>query len=170
MRIFDKIIRTAITTAVLASSGMTAPVYAAGNTTTNTFGVSANVNNACSVSGTNLAFGTYDPLSTTALDASSTISVLCTLGDAYNIRLDKGLHGSSVTTRQMSDGAAHSLNYALFRDSARTLNWGESDGTDTQDSTGTGVSQGFPVYGRVAALQNVPQGSYNDTITITVNF
>jgi spore coat protein U-like protein len=70
----------------------------------------------------------------------------------------------------MSDGSGHSLNYALYSDSARTLNWGETDGTDTVDSTGTGANQSFTVYGRVAASQNVPQGSYSDTITITVNF
>jgi spore coat protein U-like protein len=139
-------------------------------TTTSTFNVTASVENACSVSGTDLSFGAYTPTSTSALTSTSTISVLCTLNNPYNIRLNSGQNGSSVSSRLMSNGNNYTLGYALFRDAAYTQNWGETDGTNTVSSTGTGANQDFTVYGRIAALQNVPAGSYSDQITITVNF
>lgn len=138
-------------------------------TTVGNFNVTATVQDACSVVAGNLAFGTYDPANTAALDGSSTINVTCTLNNTYEIQLNQGSHGSSVSNRQMSNGA-QSLNYALYRDSARTQNWGSSNGQDTVGSTGTGASQPFTVYGQIAALQYVPQGSYSDVVTVTIDF
>jgi spore coat protein U-like protein len=159
------IARPATTLAILLAL---APLARAG-TATSTFNVTASVTNACTVSGTNLDFGSYDPTSPTANDAVSTISVLCTLDDAYTIGLNEGLHGASVSNRKMSDGASHSINYSLYSDSGRTNNWGNS-GSGTVASIGTGLTQSFTVYGRIPASQNVPQGSYSDTITMTVDF
>ena len=100
------------------------------STITNTFSVTASVTNACTVSGTGLAFGAYDPTATSPLDGSSVVSVLCTINDAYTIGLNQGVNGSNVTNRKMSDGNSHSINYALYSDSGRTSNW---------DNTGSGV-------------------------------
>ncbi len=127
------------------------------------------VSSDCQLSTTPLSFGGYDPLSNTPNDATNTINVLCTLTTPYHIRLDRGVYGSSVTTRQLGNGAAR-LNYELMRDAGRTLNWGETDSIDTVESTGTGGAQAFAVYGRIPALQAVTAGSYSDTITVTVSF
>lgn len=132
------------------------------------FGVLASVNNNCSVSANNFT-GAYDPLSPVAMEGSNDVTVLCTLGTSFHVRLDKGIHGSDVTHRQLSDGL-QALNYQAFRDSGHTLNWGETDGVDTIDSIATGAGQVFPVYGRVAALQVVSPGVYSDTLTVTVSF
>ncbi|NDD91152.1 SCPU domain-containing protein, partial [bacterium] len=132
------------------------------------FNVTASVTNACTVSGTGLAFGSYDPTATTALDGSSTISVLCTLNDDYTIGLNKGVHGSNVSDRKMSNGS-YTINYSLYSDSSRSSNW-DNSGSGAVSNTGTGATQNFTVYGRIPASQNVPQGSYSDTITITVTF
>jgi spore coat protein U-like protein len=160
-------IHNALVIALLSVSMAGASAQAA--TTSSTFNVTATVNNACTVSGTTLAFGAYDPTSVTNLDATSTVSVLCTADALYKIGLDKGLHGGNTTSRQLTNGV-DSLNYALYRDASRTLNWGENLGVDTVDDTGTGTTQSFTVYGRIAASQNVQAGSYTDTITISVNF
>ncbi len=48
------------------------------------------------------------------VDQTSTIMVTCTNTTPYNIGLDKGMNGSSVTTREMK-GAAHAArNGQLF--------------------------------------------------------
>ncbi len=147
------------------------PGAANASTVTTTFNVTASVSDACSTSATDLAFGSYEPLSSSANDSTNTITVRCTLGTSYQIGLNQGTYGSSVTARKMQrTSETELLNYALYRDVARTLNWGETLDTDTVSAVGTGVSVNHTVYGRIAAEQNVPTGSYTDLITVTVTY
>jgi spore coat protein U-like protein len=59
--------------------------------------------------------------------------------------------------------------YALYRNSARTQNWGSTIGSDTQAGTGNGAVQPLVVYGQVAST-NYPAGSYSDVVTATVTW
>jgi spore coat protein U-like protein len=58
----------------------------------------------------------------------------------------------------------------MFRDSARTLNWSNTVGSDTLSSTGNGNAQLSNMFGRLAAGQVVPVGAYSDTIIVTVTY
>lgn len=139
--------------------------------TSTTFNVTATVIDVCLVSAGNLGFGTYNPIGGSGLNGTSTITVTCTLGTGYNVQLDPGANGGSVTTRQMiRTSGTEVLNYSLYRDAGRTLNWGQTDNTDTLSSTGTGLSQGHTVYGSIPASENVPTGSYSDTVNVTVSY
>jgi spore coat protein U-like protein len=142
-------------------------------TTTTTFGVSATVVDSCSVSASALGFGNVDPVSlaSTAVDATTTIDVTCANGTAYDVGLDAGTAtGATVTTRQMTSGA-NTLNYALYSDTGRTTNWGETVSTDTVAGTGDGTAQTLTVYARIPSGQGtVPTGAYSDTITVTVTY
>lgn len=155
----------------------TVPAHA--GTATTTFSVTATVVNSCAInSAGNLAFGNYDPTSATATNGSSSISVNCTKGDAYTIALNYGANGGSATNRIMSDGASTPdlLNYNLYTDSTHGNVWNSSCGAGNNCGSGTGAGPGagnaqtYTVYGQIAAGQNVPAGSYSDTITLTVNF
>lgn len=152
--------------AVIAAIGLPAELAEAG-TATATFQVTATVQATCTISATNLSFGTYTGAQT---DATSTVSVTCTNGSAWSIGLSPGTcPGATVTTRCMLNGAAQ-LNYALFRDAARTLNWGQTVGTDVLTGTGNGSAQANTVYGRIPSGQFPTPGAYADTITATVTF
>jgi spore coat protein U-like protein len=115
-----------------------------------------------------MAFGTY----TGALAAStSTVSVTCTNTTPYNVGLSAGTAtGATVTTRKMSGPNAALLAYALTSDSAHSVNWGQTVGTDTVAGSGNGSAQALTVYGQVAAGQYVAPGAYADTITATVSY
>jgi spore coat protein U-like protein len=118
-----------------------------------------------------MAFGNLPGLAvTTTLNVSGSVSVTCTNSDAYNVALDKGTNGSSVTARQMSDGAAHTINYSLFRDSGHTNNWGQTVGTDTVTGTGNGSAQSITVYGQIPSQNVSVVNPYTDTVNITVTF
>lgn len=151
---------------LLASSAASAA------TATGSFAVSATVLNVCTVTALPLTFGNYDPTSSSNTDATTTITVLCTLGNPYTVALDKGTNGTAVTARQMliSGGGTTKLNYALSRDASHTLNWGQTVGTDTASGTGTGLAQSLTVYGRITASQAVSAGIYADTVNVTVNY
>lgn len=61
------------------------------------------------------------------------------------------------------------LSYSLFSDTERTTVWGDGATVDV-GSAGTGSAVDHTVYGRVASGQNVPAGSYADTVVATVTF
>jgi spore coat protein U-like protein len=140
-------------------------------TTTTTFPVTATVIKACIVSASPLAFGNYDPTSATPTDATTTLSVLCTVGTSFTVGLNPGTaSGATVTTRKMANGA-NLLNYALYQDSGHSSNWGNTAGTDTPAATTAPIgTTAMTVYGRIASGQNVPIGSYSDTITVNVTY
>lgn len=142
-------------------------------TATGTLSVSANVLSVCLISGGTLSFGNYDPTSGTALDASTTLTLTCTPGASYAIAMDAG-GGSGATTsvRKMTKGS-NTLDYAIYRDSARTQTWGNSAGTDTLSGTAStsSLTNTVNVYGRVPVNQVVPAGTnYGDAVTVTVSY
>jgi spore coat protein U-like protein len=70
----------------------------------------------------------------------------------------------------MTGSGGGTLNYALYRDTGRTNNWGSTIGTDTQTGTGSGLIQTLTVYGQVAAAQTPLAGTYSDTVTVTLTY
>ncbi|MGC1303549.1 MAG: spore coat U domain-containing protein [Caulobacteraceae bacterium] len=152
-------------------SGLIIPKATLAATATTTFQVSATVLKACSVTANPLAFGSYDPTASTNLDATTTLSVLCTVGTSFQVGLNPGTAtGATVTSRQMTNGA-NTLAYALYQDTARTTNWGNTPGTDTPAAiTAPITATSLTVFGRVPSAQNVPAAGYSDTITVTVTY
>jgi spore coat protein U domain-containing protein, fimbrial subunit CupE1/2/3/6 len=117
----------------------------------------------CALVMTSLNFGAY---TSAQLNGSATGRVTC--AGAWEIPMDAGTGaGATETTRKMTGPFGTTLNYSLFRDSARTQNWGN---TTTTEMTGTGNAN-VTVYGRIAASQFVISGTYTDTIhTATTSF
>lgn len=149
----------------------TVPMVGHAATATDTMAVSATVQSACIVAASALSFGSYNPTAGTNADATTTLSVTCTSGTSYTVGLSAGNgSGATVSSRKLTNGG-NTLNYALYQDSARTTNWGNTPGTDTPASAVAGSSATtLTVYGRIASGQNVPAGSYTDSVTVTVNY
>ncbi|GAA4011935.1 spore coat U domain-containing protein [Sphingomonas swuensis] len=156
---------------LLAATLLTWAESAQAGTAQTSMNVSATVQSSCLVSATAMAFGSYDPVSTTAATATSSITVTCTTGTSFVVGLNAGTaSGATVATRQMSN-ASQRLAYALFSDSGRTTNWGNTAGVDVPAAiTATTTPSVLTVYGRIAAEQNVPAGAYADVVTITVTY
>jgi spore coat protein U-like protein len=75
-------------------------------------------------------------------------------------------------TRTIANGG-NTLNYNLYRDSARSQVWGDGSGsTFTVTGTGSGLltASTLTVYGDIAAAQDKPPGTYTSTITVTVTY
>jgi spore coat protein U-like protein len=146
------------------------PSGANAGTATDNLAVSATVIASCNVGANPLAFGNYNPVSATALDAATTISVTCTNGTAYEVSMSAGAGaGASVATRKMS-ASGNLLNYSIYRDSNRSNVWGVTTGSNVVTGTGSGAAQPIDVYGRIPAQQAAPAGSYTDTVVVTVTY
>jgi spore coat protein U-like protein len=157
--------------AIVVPAALIAAPMAHAATTTDTMGISATVLTACTLGTTSLAFGNYDPTSATDTDATATLTITCTTGTSFTVGLNAGTtSGTTVSTRKMANGA-NRLSYALYSNSGRTTNWGNTAGTDTPAAiVASSTASTMTVYGRVTALQNVPAGAYSDTVTVTVNY
>lgn len=135
--------------------------------------VSANVIRKCVLLANPLNFGSYDPVQANAgapLDGQATIRVSCTKGTAVNVAMDDGANAQG-TTRFMTGGGTNLLSYELFKDSNRAQRWGSS----ANERLDAGIApsrdpRDFIVYGRIPAAQDVPEGSFQDTIVVTVQF
>jgi len=138
-------------------------------TATSSFAVSASVTANCTISAGTLAFGAYDPVVANAsanLDQTSTISVACTKGATASVALDNGSNFSGG--RRMKSGTTDFLGYEMYSDSGRATVW-NSTAPVAYTATSKAASS-LTVYGRVAAGQDVPAGSYSDTVIATVTF
>jgi spore coat protein U-like protein len=137
----------------------------------------------CTASATGVAFAIYDPSATAPNDSTGTVAVSCSYTGggatqvAYSVRLSTGGSGS-YAPRRMSAGA-NQLNYDLYSDAGHTLVWGNGLGGTTFMSgsftVGPGVGNGLrqdsrTVYGRMPALQDALDGTYADTIVVTLEF
>lgn len=127
----------------------------------------------CLISTVPVLFGTYDVFALSPLDSTGSVTYSCTLvlGGTITIDLSRG-NAASFQPRQMRQGSA-SLNYNLYRDAGATQIWGDGTGGTVRygpvtppESSPTTV----PIFGRILPGQDVPIGSYSDTITATINF
>jgi spore coat protein U-like protein len=156
---------------VVASLGLAAQA-ALSATTSHTFVAQTAISSACSVTASALNFGSYSAVNASPADATSTISVYCTTGTSYTARFDVGSGGGTFATRTLLAGS-DTLNYNLYTTAGRTVILG--DGTaSTQSVSGNGAglltASTHTVYGRMPVGQDGPPGTYQSTITLTVEF
>lgn len=140
--------------------------------TSNTMPVLVNVINSCTVTAGALDFGTLTGVGGVNVDSSSTVSLVCTQGAAYDVFMNFGVNNVGAQRNLVNPlDATKKIPYGIFQNSARSTTWGNTSGTDTVKGTaGTGVVS-ITAYGRIPSTASaVPAGDYNDTVTVSVNF
>ncbi|MGY3439155.1 MULTISPECIES: Csu type fimbrial protein [unclassified Marinovum] len=134
------------------------------------FRVSAQTVASCELDVGSMNFGQITGLGRAPADAIGTVDIRCTSGAEYAVSmgLGNGLGVSNPTYRKMRSGLS-TLVYGLFRDSARSLVWGEAPNQRAY-GTGSGYGQRFNVYGRVYKGQPAAFGTYDDSVVVTVHY
>jgi spore coat protein U-like protein len=120
----------------------------------------------CTVSASGVVFGSYDVFNPASLDGVGNVNVNCDPVIGFTVKLSAG--GGSYSQREMS-GTGGVLDYNLYTNASRSIVWGDGAG-GTGVGGGTGGNVNLSVYGRIPAGQNLPAGSYGDTIVVTVEF
>jgi len=140
-------------------------------TATSQFNVQMTITDDCQISSaSNMSFGSTGVIGSNR-DATSSIVVQCTNGTAYNIGLNEGLgSGATTSSRKMTGPGAATIGYSLYTDTSRSSIWGNTVGSNTVSSNGTGSAQTYTVYGRVSAQTTPAPGSYADTVTVTLTY
>ena len=172
----DKLFLTLTTIGGLLVSSDTSVI--AGNSTAN-LTVNATVVANCTVTTATITFPNYDPIvahastpdDTTAVGA---VTVACTKGTSSTIGLSFGQNATN-SPRAMKDSAGNLLSYDLYTNSPGGTVWGNIGGPGTPYTPSPAAApskapRAFNVYGRIPQAQDVPAGSYTDTVIATVNF
>jgi len=160
------------------------PAFAAGAANTNV-GVSASIANNCTISNAAVALGPYDPIGTnlsSPLNGSGTVTITCTKGAVTNVSLGLGTH-AIATQRRMSDGAgvASFMDYELYLPPDNTPGtacsfasptpWGTTGSNlFTPAAAPSKAARTYNICGQAAAGQDLPAGSFTDTVAAVVNF
>ena len=174
----QRLLNLAIISAIaLSTAALTVRAYA--DATAN-LTVSAEINTSCTISSTDLSFGTYDGIVAHAsqdLTETATISTTCTTGSIVVITMGGGQYGAwnrRSRIRQMKNEGSNSyLKYEIYADAGRTFVWSYDRFrmSSVASVTGTGASQDMIVYGKVFKNQkDAAAGSYTDTVTIGIYY
>ena len=127
----------------------------------------------CSVSATNLAFGSFSPLAGSTVDSTATITVTCNKAIPYTIALSPGSSGT-YSPRRMTNGG-NQLAYNLYSDAGYSQVWGNGTGGSSLVSGSIPLRFDFTnhtVYGRIplSTQRSAVVGSYSDSIIVTVTY
>ena len=128
---------------------------------------------ACSVNTIAVAFGAYNPNVGSPADATGAVNVTCAPNAAYRVRLDPGANSNGVFTQRamLEPVRGVRIYYNLYLDPALTQLWGDgTGGTQIVSGNGVGLNQIMRIYGRIPPRQNVSEGSYSDSVTVTVEW
>ncbi|HEL3780285.1 TPA: spore coat protein U domain-containing protein [Stenotrophomonas maltophilia] len=140
------------------------------------FTATANVLPQCgSYVTTNMNFGNVTGGIPANIDQTATLTLTCLKNTAYQISLNNGQNNPAATsTRRMATTlgtGTYYLTYELYRDSARSLRWGNTLNVDTVGGTGSGSAQQLTIYGRVPPVTGQPPaGTYNDLVQVTITY
>lgn len=166
--------KTLLASALLALGGFAAGAGAATNPATTTFKVKLVVQKACSVSATDLDFGSQDSTATNfSASTNGTVTVTCSKTTPYIVGLAPSNGNGSGAGAMSSATTSDTVAYQLYQDNAGTV-WGNT-GTlaaagNEVSGTGTGTAAtALPVYAKVANA-NVAPGTYSDTVTVNVTY
>lgn len=167
--------------ALLAAPAIAAPA----NQQTATLNISANVTANCTAftpATGSISFADYDvftfPANTPDKDNTpAAFSTNCTQNAPIHFQVGTGSNcglGSVSADRAMTDGSSHYLSYELYQDSGFTTAWPFTcaGGATNVDQTGSGAAtaNSVSIYGLIPGGQDAFEGSYTDTVQVSVSY
>ncbi len=147
---------------------LTAAFGAEAGTATATLSARVQVEASCRVGDLTLDFGQYRSGQNSPAVTQGRIQITqCAVG-SVKVELDGGGSGQ-IAARKLSGPNGATLNYQLYKDSAKTKVFGRGAKGRTV-TIGSSGSASVLVVGRIPAGQTVAPGTYTDTVHITVTF
>ena len=130
---------------------------------TGNFTVSAQVAKVCKVTNpANIDLGAYDPLGTGTITGNTQIQVQCVKGTSYDISL------TSANSWKMKGGSGTDLIAYTIKQHDNTTDWTTS--ALAVSAVPNSAVKSYQANASAAQGQDVPTGSYTDTVTVTVTY
>jgi spore coat protein U-like protein len=152
---------------MLATSLIT-PSAAWAATSTGTMNVAVTVVDSCAVSANPLTMSTYSSAAV-ASTGDTTLTVTCTIATAVaSIGLDYGANAIATVAQLKAPGFAPLIPYALYQDALYATAWTNAAMPAAYAAIATPAL--YTVYAKAPGGANVPTGTYDDTVNITVTY
>ena len=170
---------TALAAGLALSGLLVAGSAGAVTTATDNLTVTVLVEDNCTIVTSVLDFGSYDPAGVNfaaSLAGTGGVSVTCTTGATATITLGQGANADTVggstdaiPLRRMKTAVGNNFLAYTLHTSLGGAVWGNTALTGV-GATANGAPDDHTVFGTVAGAQNVPKGTYLDTVLATVTF
>jgi len=123
----------------------------------------------CSITGADsLSFGSYNPLDSSDNISQSNITIDCSGRRSFTVKLSTG-SSADYSQRKLYNNS-NPLNYNIYLDTGFTSIWGDgTNNTNFYSNTNRGTDV-IIAYGKIPAQQNISQGTYSDSIIVTLEF
>lgn len=155
---------------VAAGAGMLAAAPAAAGTNSATLTVQAVVAESCEVSDATLSWTGLGVLAGTDHDTSTSMSITCTDGAAYNINLGGGNNEATGQRNMLGATNGDTIPYDLYL-GVPTSGTIVPVGSAVAAGTGDGTAQTMTIGGRIpSSAANVSADSYSDSVAVTITF
>ncbi len=148
--------------AALALTLVSTPREAEAAFAQSSFTVTANVLTACTIASSNISTN-YDPNAATATTAPGSVTLHCTNGTGYGVGL------ASANAWTMVNGG-NALNYSILKGGTTTPWTNTGAGVVSGSATNFATPIVLAATASIPPGQDVPAGSYVDTVTATVTF
>ncbi len=145
--------------------------------------VTATVNTSCTINTSPVSFGDYSPANAQPTYVAGSVTVACVKGSTPVISLGGGLNpGVNPGERAMKNTTGNDLlSYFLYKPASTVPNtactttetnpWGSVGAERFEPGVATGIAAStYSICGKIPAEQDVSTGSYQDTVTATVEF
>lgn len=131
---------------------------------------------ACSVAATGIDFGVYDVFSPNPVDSTGSVTVSCDAipPGSVVVAIGPGGAGGFLPRQMRHPSLPDTLGYNVFTSSSMAAVWGDGTGGTATVRTGAVPPPRPPkpitLYGRIPPGQNVPAGTYSDTLVVTITW
>ncbi len=122
---------------------------------------------SCTLSVRGVDFGAYDPLSAAVARGAGSVDYDCSAGRPIILRVTISAGSSGNAGARTMRSGAEQLAYNIYRDAALTTVWRDTNGTWQWLPPARGS---IPMYGGMAAQQDVAAGAYTDALVVTFEF
>ena len=125
----------------------------------------------CTVTTTSVNFGSYNVFDTTPTDSTGSVTLNCN-GGAQNVQVEISRGGAPSFSSRFMNRGFELLFYNLYQNAARTIIWGDGAGAAPYfvGNPPNNTDVRLTIYARIPAAQDVSAGTYNDNVTVTVQF
>jgi len=166
---YRKLVLTALAAATLAIGN----AGAATSPQTANFTVQITIQNSCTITASNVDFGTHADASAQYNEATAgTVGVTCTGKGPVTVGLNAGTNNPVFGSSRMKLGT-NFVGYALYSAANGSGLLGDGTGGSSLvfNGTSTGALQNFTIHGYTDTSGGaVPDGTYTDSVTATVTF
>jgi len=129
--------------------------------------------NWCSITGGGVAFGSYNPLTSTNLDTTGSLIIQCnsSFNAVLTLSSGAGTGASYAGGRKMTNAKRGTLTYNLYTDATRTQVLGDGTGGSVTLQINGKNTYTQPIWARIFGNQRTAAaGSYSDIVIATISY